>query len=100
MPHYTLCPFFQSHLYPSMYKGTSDNGRMLIPKKGQTLISCECARILLTSKEAEMYLFKNFCASNNWENCAIAQMTMLKYERMNANEQETAKKDLSKKGLK
>lgn len=87
MAYYFKCPFFKAERYPSSYIDYKGKLETLVPKKGQMLVSCECAKLLCPNMDAKRFLFKNFCASDNWEDCTIAQMTLMKYEREN-NEKE------------
>lgn len=81
MAYYFKCPFFRNEAYQSHYQGHKKRPDTLAPKKGQTLVTCESAKVLCPNVSAKRFLYTNFCASDNWENCTVAQTTLMKYER-------------------
>ena len=78
MAYYFKCPFFNAERYPTAQ--TEQQKNRLAPHKGQVLVECECAKILCANIEAKQWLFKNYCASNDWEKCTVAIATMKKYD--------------------
>lgn len=71
MPYYVNCPYYLTERYPSKKAKTEAQKKQ---GGGATMICCECARIIPPSKKSRAYLYEHFCATDEWNKCAIAQV--------------------------
>lgn len=72
MPYYVICPFYISDRYPT--KKEESGAKDHISTEGRIMTCCECARIIPPSRKSRAFLYENFCASQNWNQCTIARL--------------------------
>ena len=78
MPYYVICPYYISDRYPTKkeeHEAVKNPGT-----EGRIMTCCECARITPPSKRSRAFLYENYCTTQNWKNCSIAQLLNEFYE--------------------
>ena len=48
----------------------------------KVMTCCECAKIVPPSKGSRAFLYENYCATDDWEACSVAQMMGMYYDEL------------------
>ena len=80
MPYYVKCPFYGADRYPT--KKAESEAEKNPDADVKVMTCCECARIVPPSKGSRAFLYENYCATDDWEACSVAQMMEKYYDEL------------------
>ena len=72
------CPFYVSDRYATKKAAAEAEKNPSADVKVMTC--CECAKIVPPSKGSRAFLYENYCATDDWEFCSLAQVMSKYYE--------------------